>query len=105
MPKYVDATICAVYTIYKEAVDSGTSIAVAKSVGDAKAVQKVIPKLNANDINEACHKLSEMGYLKKDVIGEITLKDDGITYMENRFKKGVKEVLEYVGSVLGFIRP
>ena len=36
----------------------------------------------------------------QDVLGNFWLKDEAIIYMENRFKNGLSEVLEYVGKMV-----
>lgn len=99
-PKYVDAVICATFRQFKESIQAGNSIAQAAIIGESELLYSRLPKLHPGDIDHACERLVDIGYLEIDIEGTITLEDEGITYMENRFKNGLKEVVEFLGNLI-----
>lgn len=52
------------------------------------------------DGRESLAELRRAGMIGQDVLGNFWLKDEAIIYMENRFKNGLSEVLEYVGKMV-----
>lgn len=45
------------------------------------------------------NELQEIGFISTDVLGGFELEDEAIIYMENRFKKGLSEVVSIIASL------
>lgn len=72
------------------------------SVGSIPAFRKWLPA----DINYAVQELGDAKYVKVDILGNITLQESGIEYMESKPKEyfqGLKDFFN-LGSILGFPR-
>lgn len=57
------------------------------------------------DIRYCLHELRKLGYIKQDIIGDVTLQESGIEYMENKpkeyfqcFAGAIKDLLSIVGT-------
>ena len=60
----------------------------------------VLEYINESDCHCCVEELKNIGYFKTDVLGGFFLTDKAITFMENRFKKGISEVMEFIASIL-----
>lgn len=104
LTKDSDALICLLYKYYCQKCKGGTSKSEAKFLGSSKVIQKTIaPKWSFDDVDETCRELSRAKLLEcfyaDDVVYESWLSDNGIIYMENRFKDGLDSVLEYLDKI------
>lgn len=52
------------------------------------------------DVYETIREIKSVYPLKEDIIGNITLSDKMISYMENRFKKGLVDVLSFLAQFI-----
>lgn len=52
------------------------------------------------DVDETIREIKSVYPLKEDIIGNITLSDDMISHMENRFKKGLIEVMNFLAQFI-----
>ena len=52
------------------------------------------------DVDETIREIKSVYPLKEDIIGNITLSDKMISYMENRFKKGLVDVLSFLAQFI-----
>jgi len=104
LTKDSDALICALYKEYLQKRRDGISKREAKYLGGAKHIQQaLVPKWPLGDVEETCWELERKGFLMcqpaNNTIYMSVLGDDGIIYMENRFKNGLSEVLAYLEKV------
>ena len=51
-------------------------------------------------MDETIREIKSVYPLKEDIIGNITLSDKMISYMENRFKKGLVDVLSFLAQFI-----
>ena len=87
--------------LYKEYLNrrkSGISKADAKEfdLDDIYSLSDEAPE----DVNETIREIKAVYPLKEDIIGNITLSDKMISYMENRFKKGLVDVLSFLAQFI-----
>ena len=58
--------------------------------------------MSSNYVSELCWKLNSKGYIAcypgDDLANEISLCDQTIVYMENKFKNGLKDVLSFLSK-------
>lgn len=96
--------LCSVYKTYKEKTKSGTPKANAKFSGSAGYIQKnLMQEWSFADVDETCRELSRAGFLLCDFTDNVTstsrITDKAIIYMENRFARGLTEILDYMGKI------
>jgi hypothetical protein len=108
LTKKADILMCLIYKKYKTDIKNGVSIDRAKYLGSSMDIQKtILPKWSCEDVDAVCCELGSIGFLDNfhadDIVYESNLTPAGIVFMENRFKKGLKEVLDYIGKIKGIV--
>lgn len=73
--------------------------------GDSDMIQKMyFPEYNIDYVSEMCWKLKSKGYIMcypgDDLANCISITDETIIYMENRFKNGLKDVLLFLSNFI-----
>lgn len=104
LTKEADALICLLYKNYLQKRNDGVSKKLAKFFGSSVDIQKeLIEKWTPDDTDETCWELHRSGLLScmsaDNIAYEVQLTDNGIIYMENRFKDGVNSVLDYLKKI------
>ena len=100
LTKDTDKMFCLIYEEYLNRRKAGDSKSSAIRFYHPKALQsEFLQGIHEDDIRSAIHELHRNGLIKKYTDDSFVLSDNGIIYMENRFKNGLKEILEYI-SVL-----
>jgi len=104
LTKEADALICVLYKDFLQKRKEGISRGDAKWFGSADHIQKgLVPKLSLGDIEDICRELSRADFLNcrfaDDTVCMAILTDTAIIYMENRFKNGFSELLDYLEKV------
>ena len=104
LTKDSDALICALYKEYLQKRKKGVPKGEAKYLGGAKHIQSaIVPNWILGDVEETLWELHRAGLLlcqpADNTVYRSVLADDGIIYMENRFKNGLTDVLDYVDKV------
>lgn len=100
LTKDADKVICYIYKEYLERHKSGMSKSQAKEFdGSFYHNIKALSKWNAADVSDTLQELHNQKLINKNVIGDFTLSDSAISYMENRFKKGLSEVMDFISSL------
>lgn len=100
LTKDTDKMFCLIYEEYLNRRKAGDSKSSAIRFYHPEALQsEFLQGIHEDDIRSAIHELHRNGLIKKYTDDSFVLSDNGIIYMENRFKNGLKEVLEYI-SVL-----
>lgn len=61
---------------------------------------KKLSKWTDADIAEFLEELASHNYIKKNILGEITLTDSLIVYMERRFSRGLSDVWHIITDLL-----
>lgn len=101
LTKDADKVICCIYKEYLERRKSGMSKSESKEFdGNFYLNAKALSKWNSADISDILQELHDKQLIKKNVIGDFDLLDSAITYMENRFKKGLKEITDFISKFI-----
>ena len=62
------------------------------------------PEFSSDYITDICWKLNEKGYIScypgDDLANDIKLTDETIIYMENKFKNGLKDVINFLSKFI-----
>lgn len=103
LTKDADKTICEIYAQYLNRRDDGATKRVAKDFSDKGKWPD--PDWATEDGQETLNELKRAGMISRDILGGFQLKDEAIVYMENRFKNGLHEVLQYLSKVKDIINP
>lgn len=99
-----DKVICLIYKEFLDRRNSGASIEDARDFSDAFCMS--LPKLssmNPSDVETAFQELNDADYIKRYITGDFDLTNSGIIYMESRFGDNVKNVLDWIGKLIGAI--
>lgn len=101
LTKDADKVICCIYKEYLEKRKSGMSKSEAKEFdGNFYLKVKALSKWNSADVSDTLQELHNKGLIKKNVIGDFDLLDSAIIYMENRFKKGLNEITDFISKFI-----
>ncbi len=108
LTKDSDRLICEIYKNYLDKIKKGVSKIDAKKLGGSDKIQKeIIPTWSLSDVDETCRELSRSGlldcYYADNVVYLAYLSDTAIIYMENRFKNGLKDVINFLSNFSSFI--
>jgi len=93
--------LCILYKEYLTRRKSNTPKVDAKFFTSAHEIhEKFLQDILFEDVNGACAELSRKELIHcswyDNTAYSITITDDGIIYMENRFKNGLKDVLDFL---------
>lgn len=91
------------YRAYLSRRKDGRDKLSAKQMGAFTQIHKeLLPEENLLDVLETCRELGRAGYLRSfwasNTIIRSQLSDEAIIYMENRFKNGLKDVLDFLSQ-------
>ncbi|URZ06427.1 hypothetical protein [Clostridium felsineum] len=108
LTKNADALICLLYKQYCQKRKNGISKDIAIAFGSSANIYECInTKMQYSDIDAACSELKDSSLLicayAENVVCDSYLSDKGILYMENRFKNGLKEVIDYLSKFKSII--
>ena len=95
-----DFLICTLYKTFLEKTKNGSSKSDARWLGSSDEIQeKLVKNWSKEDVATACWELHRKELLKcspgDDIAYSTYLTDEGIIYMENRFKNGLSDLLDY----------
>lgn len=101
LTKDADVMICVLYKEYLQRRKSGASRFDARFFGGAENIQaNLMPKWKLDDIDTICQELHRAKLLScffaDNITAESALTDEGIIYMENRFKDGLTALFQYL---------
>lgn len=104
LTKDSDALISALYKEYLQKRENGTPKGEAKWFGGASHIQEtIVPNWIIGDVEETLWELERAGMLlcqpASNTINMTILSDDGIIYMESRFKDGLSSVLDHIEQI------
>lgn len=103
-----DALICVLYKEYMQRRKSGESKQKARNMGGSPEIhEKLLPKWSFEDVDETCREISRAGLVNcswaDNIAYIVVLSDDGIIYMENRFKDGLSSIIGHLETLRSFI--
>ena len=99
LTKEADAVICQIYKTYLELRRSGVPKEQAKSFQENYLIENPYFSSWYEDADNTLDELHNKELIKKDIIGNFKLEDEGIIYMENRFVNGLNEVLDFISKI------
>ena len=96
-----DKIICIIYKYFLQKRNEGYSKSESKSF-DADFLQKSneLMSWNPQDIMDTLLEIGRKGLVRIYVDGGFMLTDSGIIYMENRFKNGFLEVVDFISKFI-----
>lgn len=105
LSKDADALICAIYKGYLEKRQQGIAKSKAAYLGSSESIHKnYMSKWMFEDVDETCRELHRSKLLycayADDVVWEATLSDIGVVYMEGRFGRNLKKVIDYLSPLI-----
>lgn len=96
-----DTFLCEIYAEFLKRKSSGIPKSTASRFSSpenlvADFMQGNLPE----DIRACIQELRKIKFVRCDVTGAFRLEDSAIVYMENRFKNGLKEVLDFISKFI-----
>ncbi len=100
LTKDADKILCEIYAAYIKRRADGTPKRAAKDFADqARWPVNYSLEWRSEDGAEALAELKRAGMIKLYLYSGFCLNDEAIIYMENRFKNGISEVLDWLGKL------
>ncbi len=105
LTKDSDKLLCVMYKSYLEKRKSGHSKSESNFFGSSHVIhENLLPGWSFNDVDDTCRELSRAGLIccswGDNIALFIKISDSGIIYMENRFKNGLSELVEFITKFL-----
>lgn len=63
-------------------------------------LDNVLCDFNPDDLDDILNELKSANLIEYFITGDISLKSNGIIYMENRFKSGLKEITDFISKFI-----
>lgn len=100
MTKDADKMLCCLYKEYLERVKVGSSKRDARKFTSEYFSENLpFADWHPDDVSMVRSELSRNKYLKANIIGGVEFTEDGISYMENRFKNNLKELTDFISKL------
>lgn len=101
LTKGSEKLICVLYRNYLEKLKSGVPKSKAKLFGSSHTIhQQLCSDWLFEDVDETCRELSRAKLLNcfwaDNIAFQVSLSDSAIIYMENRFKNGLLDVIDFL---------
>ena len=108
LTKDADALICVLYKNYLEKRKSGVSKRTAGYFGSSREIHaNLMCKWSFDDVDDTIRELSRAGLLRclfaDSIAYEVSISDNGVIYMENRFKDGLASLFNYIEKLRSLI--
>ena len=103
LTKDADTLICLMYKQYLESRKADIPKSKAKYFGSSHDIQSaLLTKEAPEDVDETCRELDRAEYIYAryydDEANDVTISDEAIIYMENRFKDGLVGVIDFLSK-------
>lgn len=96
-----DKMFCLIYEEYLKRRKSGYSKSEAVFFQHPEVLQmEFLQGILTDDIHDAITELNRNKLIKAYIDHSFSLADEGIIYMENRFKNGLKEVIDFISKFI-----
>lgn len=105
LTKDSEKLLCVIYKNYLEKRKSGISKSDANYYESSHVIhEKLLPKWSFSDVDDTCRELSRSGMINcswgNNIAIGIKISDQAIYYMENRFKNGLSEIVDFIAKLL-----
>lgn len=101
MTKDADKMLCCLYKEYLNRINVGASKTSSREF-TPEYIQSddVLSKWHPDDVLITRTELKNLGYITVNIIGKFRLTDEAISYMQNRFKNGLNEVIAFITKLI-----
>lgn len=100
LTKNADKVLCLIYKAYLKRIKDGSGIDQAALFEyDFSKKDKAFAKMDESSVRSAIVELGEAGYIRQYTDGGFLLNRSAVAKMENRFKNGFKELMEFIGNI------
>lgn len=97
LTKDADKMICCIYRTFLQQRKNGIPKSSARCfAADYFENDEQLSSWLDGDLDDTLSELSRLKLVKPNIIGDFELTDSGIIYMENRFKNGLNEVVDFI---------
>ncbi len=105
LTKDAEKLICIMYKTYLERRKNGINKSEAVCFNDAEEINTLVPQWSIDDVNYVCLELGRANFLTFFLTDgcfcvACQLTDEAIIYMENCFKKGLQEVIDFIAKLI-----
>lgn len=101
LTKLADKFLCSAYKLFLERRKQNFSLQNAKRFkNNIEERESFILEFNSDDIPDILMELASHKLIKIWIGGSFMLETQGIVYMENRFKNGLKEVTDFIAKFI-----
>lgn len=101
LTKDADKMLCCLYKEYLQRIKLGNSKTSSRDFyADYTKTDKFLSTWHEDDIATVRNELGRKHFLKVNILGDFTLTDDAITYMENRFKNNLSELTDFISKFI-----
>lgn len=96
------------YTVYRKRREDGKGRIESNKFGSAEDIHdEYLPKMQPCDVLELCFELRKAGCISgmraDNTLYHIALTDTALVYGEQRFKRNIKELLDWLSNLTGFL--
>lgn len=98
LTKDADKAFCLIYKEYLIKCHT-LSKTVSKEFSNDE-LDNVLCDFNPDDLDDILNELKSANLIEYFITGDISLKSNGIIYMENRFKSGLKEITDFISKFI-----
>lgn len=99
LTKSADKTLCNIYKVYLERLNRSQSKSSA-TYFDICNFKTNFPDINEDDMLDDLIELENNNLVEKFIDGSFILNSNGIIYMENRFKNGLTELVDFISKLI-----
>lgn len=99
LSKDADKLICIIYKEYLRRREDNKSKSAA-TLFMFNDIKQIVPNYDERDLATDLSELSHNNVIKLYIGGDFQLLSNGIIYMENRFKNGIKEVTDFISKFI-----
>jgi hypothetical protein len=100
LTKNADKVLCLIYKIYLKRMKDGAEMTEASDFDfNFSNEDKALTKMDDSAVWSAIAELGEAGYIRRYTDGGFRLNQSAVAKMENRFKDGMKELMDFIGSL------
>lgn len=99
LSKSADQALCVVYKQYLNRLKNGASQAESADFGDFDAMHaQYFPSWSSDDIHQAVIEFTNTFGIKRYVPGGFNLNSQAIIFMQNRFRRGLSELIDFIAK-------
>lgn len=100
-----DKLLCIAYKSFLERRKQGFSKSDAAFFEDGYfSSDTYLSKWNEDDIDDTLNQLRKEGMVKCDIIGNFSITEEGLGYMESRFKDRLDSIIDYISKLTQIIK-